>query len=342
MAKISTVMKSASLSSTMLAPRGTKPKSRIFEVDFMRGFDIVLMITVHFLSAFEVITGSQEGMFGIIVPGENVAEWVSHVHTFCYNAFVSITQQAGTPWFGQAARTHLYPLEVIFAGLFVFLSGISCAFARNNFARGVQLFGVATAMTILLYIGDCLIGTGVEIYMGILHAMAIAIIVYSIFDHFFPKWYQTYVAALVLSVFMLTALWFSRDYHSDGNGFGYSAYNTFFTVSTNGTSLIKGNLSVSFSPIQNYFKMFVGLAYGGSDCFSPLMLTVVLFFGAIVGKTLYANKKSIIKTDFPKGWAKPILFLGRHSLVIYITHQVFFYIIIAIVLLLFGGYVISF
>lgn len=333
-------MKKAALTSTMLAPRGIKPKNRVFEVDFMRGFDIVLMIAVHFLSAFEVITGSKYGMFGIVVPGENVAEWVSHAYTFCHNTFLAITQQAGVAWFGQTVRTHLFTLEVIFAGLFVFLSGISCSFARNNFARGVQLLGVATAMTILLYSADCIMGTGVEIYMGILHAMAIAIIVYSIFNHFFPKWWQTYAAALVLSVFMLMTVWFSRDYVTSRTG-GYSQYNTHFEVSITG-SLMNGNLKISFGPIENYFKMFIGLAYGGDDSFSPLMLTTVLFYGAVVGKTLYASKKSVFKTNFPKGWAKPILFLGRHTLVIYIFHQVFFYIIIAIVLLLFGGYVISF
>lgn len=329
----------------MLAPRGAKPKNRIFEIDFMRGFDVTLMILIHGLCSFGII--AEEGVFGIInPPAGGPTGWAREFCTFSDNVFFAITQQRGANWFGevnalgQPIMTHLYSLEVIFAGLFVFLSGISCAFARNNFERGVKLLCVATGMTMILYIGDCLFGTGVEIYMGILHAMAIAIIVYSFFNHFFPKWWQTFIAALLLSVFMLVTVYYSRAYDaSDPINVGYYYVNT-FEVRTSG-SLIGGNLKINFINPQNYLLMFIGMAYGGADSFSPLMLTTVLFYGAIVGKTLYANKKSIIKTNFPKGWAKPILFLGRHSLFVYIFHQPIFYIIFAILLLLFGGFTIT-
>lgn len=343
MAKICAVKKQ-SFTSTMLAPRGAKAKARIFEIDFMRGFDVTLMILIHGFCTFEII--GKYGVLGIVVPPEGGSTgWVAEMVTFSRNVFYGITQQSGENWFnevnalGEPIWTHLYSLEVIFAGLFVFLSGISCAFARNNFQRGVQLLGVATAMSIFLYIGDCMFGTGVEIYIGILHAMAIAIILYSCFNHFFPKWWQTYIAALVLTVFMLTAVYFSRGYDPtfSKNPDGPYYYVNHFNIYVSG-SLIGGDLRISSAPIQNYFMMFIGMAYGGSDSFSPLMLTAVLFYGAVVGKTIYAKKRSIIKTNFPKGWAKPILFLGRHSLIVYIFHQPFFYVLFAIILLLFGGF----
>lgn len=294
------------------------------------------MIAVHFLSSFSIL--AQYGMFGIVVRGENVASWVDQASVFCHNAFYAITQQSGAVFPGDYMPTHLLTLEIIFAGLFVFLSGISCAFARNNAKRGFQLACVATAMTLILYIGDVLFDSNIEIFMGILHALAIAILLYSLFNHFFPKWYQTFAAAIVLSIFALITTWFSRDYDPLTHS---TYYNCYFEVAVDGT-LFGGDLSIHFGSFENYLKLYVGLAHGGDDCFSPLLLSAVLFLGAAVGKTLYANKKSIIKTQFPKGWAKPFLFMGRHSLFIYLFHQVIFYIIIAIILLLFGGFVFAF
>lgn len=338
-------MLSVASSPAVLSSRPSKKRERIFEIDFLRGFDVFLMIAVHFLSSFSII--ARYGMFGIVVRGENVPSWVDEMAVFCENVFCAITQQSGAVFPGDYSMpTHLLCLEIIFAGLFVFLSGISCAFARNNAKRGFQLACLATAMTLVLYIGDCLFGTGVEIYMGILHALSIAILVYSLFNHFFPKWYQTFAAAIVLSIFALITVWFSRDIVRGydpytQSAYAYTQYNTIFTVDVNGT-LFGGNLSINFGSFGDYLKLYIGLAHGGDDSFSPLLLTAILFLGATVGKTLYANKKSIIKTQFPKGWAKPFIFMGKHSLIIYLFHQVFFYIIIAIILLIFGGFVFAF
>lgn len=67
-------------------------------------------------------------------------------------------------------------LHYIFAGLFIFLSGLCCRLSRNNLKRGLICFGVALAMqvvTSLPFIGE-------PIRFGILHMLGFSMVFFAL------------------------------------------------------------------------------------------------------------------------------------------------------------------
>jgi uncharacterized membrane protein len=286
------------------ARRNGKSRERIFEIDFLRGFDVFLMVLVHF--TYDI----GDGIRDIFRSPAQYPNWVVTMQKLGSSIFFAITSPIGTPWGNDFVYTTLFPLEVIGAGLFVFISGISCSFAKSNFQRGIKLFYVAMILTMTLSFFDffayhTLEGVSPFIIMGILHAMAIALLLYALFDHFFNKWWQTFIAAGVLVFFSGFSIWY-----------GYP----------------NGAMASWDNSLTDFWKLLVGLVRTGDDYFSPLLISAVLFLGATVGKTLYKAKKAFTPKWFPKKWASPFLFLGKYSLEVYVLHQVVLYLILAVIL----------
>ncbi len=301
---------------------------RIFEIDFLRGFDILLMITVHFCFA-----ASSTGLMGILFDKHSASNGtIQAMNLFCGNVFTGIVNPIGieNP-FGEG-RFCLFFLEIFFSGLFVFLSGVSCSFARNNASRAFQLAYVAELMTVLLitasviirWLGGntCPVGDNsinckfwnqnpqICIILGILQSIAIALLIYSLFDRFFNKFYQTFIAAIFWSIIAIITAYFATD-------------------------LETGYLHVATLP-RDWWKLLLGLARYGDDYFSPTQVTATLFLGASFGKLFYADRKSLLPASFKGKWATPVLFLGRHSLAIYIFHMPIMYGLLMLIYLLAG------
>lgn len=118
-------------------------KQRAFELDFLRGFSIFLMMLMHFAWNIRYIFAFDT--FGFL---ESNYFW-----TF---------------------------VEPFFLCIFAGVSGICCTFSRNNFIRGFKLLGVslvfsiATAILTYKFDFDCLI------VFNVLHMLAISIIIYAI------------------------------------------------------------------------------------------------------------------------------------------------------------------
>ncbi len=301
---------------------------RIFEIDFMRGFDILLMIAVHFCFA-----AGYDGLISILFDSSSANNLtIEAMNTFCGRTFSAIVCSIGTENPFGPGRFCLYFLEVFFSGLFVFISGISCSFARNNASRAFQLAYLSEIMTVGIIaasvivtkmsgttcpIGDNSIACQVSnhtpnfcIVLGILQSIAIALLLYALFDHFFNKLYQTFLAAIFWSIIAII-----------------TAY--FFTDPSTG-------LQNTISSSNEWWKLLIGTARYGGDYFSPTQVTATLFLGATFGKLFYRKRKSLLPDAINGKWATPVLFLGKHSLLIYIAHMPAVYIILFVVYLLCG------
>lgn len=139
-----------SRSAEALKPR----RNRIWELDFLRGVCVLLMIFDHFMFDVGDIFGS---------------EWAA---------------VQGTDFFiGLYERALVYsesPLRIvtrdIVVWIFALLCGISCSFSRSNLKRGIEVavFAVIiTAVTTLL---------GMPIKFGILHMFAVAILLWVVIN----------------------------------------------------------------------------------------------------------------------------------------------------------------
>lgn len=133
---------------------------RIWELDFVRGFCIFLMILDHTLYDLGFIFRQQ--WFG----GQEGEGFLYQLCNF-----------AATVFFPSLFRDIAWWIAVF---LFVFICGISCSFSRSNLLRGLRLAGVALLLTLVTYAMDWYFGQENEftIRFGVLHMLAASILLY--------------------------------------------------------------------------------------------------------------------------------------------------------------------
>jgi uncharacterized membrane protein len=272
-----------------------KGKERVFEIDFLRGFDIVLMILCHFMYDLAAI----RDFFN--PPASGPSSYVEGLIHFGWTLFSTIE------W------GYLYVLEFFFAGLFMFISGISCAFSHSNLDRSLKLAILSVLMSIVLEVGDHFMpGFNVHIWCGILQAMAIAMLIYSLVD-FLSKDYRTDFALAIFFILLL----------------GWTILKVNGALIVPDPTMPKYNIQYHASDsLADRWQILFGLKSYGDDYFPPIMTLALFFLGATVGKTLYKDKKSVLPSYLPKKWAKPILWVGSHTLEIYILHQPVLYVLL--------------
>lgn len=117
---------------------------RAYELDFLRGIAIVMMVFMHF--SYDV-----RYEFG--------------VNTFKY-------LEADYFW------TFIHP---IITGLFVSISGVCCTMSRSNFKRGSRLLGIALLFTFATLFIYNVMGIDVLILFNVLHVLAVSTLVYALF-----------------------------------------------------------------------------------------------------------------------------------------------------------------
>ncbi len=196
-------------------------------------------------------------------------------------------------------------LHIVFVGVFMLLSGISLTLSRDYRKRSLQITLLGYSLTLLMsgiaaYSGDATM----NIAMGILNVMAIAHLLYCLKQFFF------------------------KGYKSDLYFFGVFLVLTIALVDPTPRVLGTGS-----NFVRNYFYLITGQAIGGLDYIRPLPCISLLFLGALLGKTLYAKKKSYL--PFLRH-AQPIAFMGSHTLFIYVLHQFVLVFILAIASLALG------
>ncbi len=115
-------------------------RRRIWEIDFLRGLAIILMVGYHLLFDLGEFRGVRR--------------------------FLGFSTDLST--FAWTAAHHF------FAGLFVLLSGISSTLSRNNIRRGLRLLAVSFAVTAVTYLFD----PASSIFFGILQCLAVSMLIY--------------------------------------------------------------------------------------------------------------------------------------------------------------------
>lgn len=191
------------------------------------------------------------------------------------------------------------PIEPAFAALFIFISGIAANLTRSNLSRGIKLSFVAAAVTVATII----ITPQQPIYFGVLHLLAVGMLLAGVLLPFFnklPVWPSIAVCAVI------TALTYDI----------WSGYLGFF--------------SAPLVPLPNFLYQTDWLCWLGtysSDFFSadyfPIFPWLFVFFGGVFfGR--YAKAGLFPKWTYRKH-TRLFSFLGRHALIIYLAHQPLFY-----------------
>lgn len=285
---------------TIIAEKAKKPKkSRAWELDFLRGISIIMVIWDHIM--FDIAY-----MFG--------DAWQASGNTFLSNLF------------NFALRYHNSDLRFygwcVFVFIFFFVSGTCTAFSKNNYLRGVKLAAVALFVTFATFILERFLNfEGALIIFGVLHCMALSILLYAVINtltHLSPVKYRRFVKfGAFLSVAVVALILNAR-----------------FNVSLKQVdSLITAS---SCSPIAGMFIYTEQWWRLSADYFPLLPFFAYFMFGASAAALLYPNKKSLLPA-LDRAWHKPISFFGRHSLIIYLALQVVAILFLALISLAVTG-----
>lgn len=256
-----------------------RTKKRIWEIDFLRGLAIFLMIFDHLAYDFATFNSFFINSYQISNP--------------VINSLITFSLQFET----SALRNILH---LIFAGLFFVLCGISSTFSRNNWKRAFEIllfcFLLDFATFLIYYLSDKNID--VRMIFNVLFALSIGILLVQLLSYFsFHRKAYLFLGILIL----------------------------YFGIAQNSFSPTWVNEEFTLSMIPDIFLGKIGY---GSDCFSLIYVGYV-FLGAYIGETFY-NKKVSLLPSLDGKWNRFFLWIGKHTLIIYLFHQVIFAIVIVI------------
>jgi uncharacterized membrane protein len=229
------------------ADRPAGRPSRIWEIDFLRGLAIILMVGYHFLFDLGEFSGIKR-FLGFSTDLSSVAWTVA---------------------------------QFFFAGLFVVLSGTSSTLSRNNVRRGLRLLAVSLAVSVATYVFD----PASAVYFGILQCLAVSMLIYG--------------TAFEKSAAVACAAWGAIVI-----GLGAALPILRKAVAIRSDWLLPFGL---YSPSFSSFDYFPLIPWFG-----------IFLAGAVLGKSAYAAKRSLLPWRLPGTFVNAA---GRHSLLIYIVHQ---------------------
>ena len=222
---------------------------------------------------------------------------------FCmvfYHGFYTLAFLMGQSW-GEWLYRFFMPAEPWFAGLFIFIAGISSNLTHSNLVRGVKLLGVALLVTLATAIAvpDELI------VFGILHFLSVCMIAFGLLQLLRRRLGRTEEPPFRLwPVVVCAVLFIVTRYLASG----YLQIPFVLRV-----FLPSGWYQAWLAPLG-----LPGPGFSSADYFPLLPWCFVFAAGTVVGRLAKAGK-------FP-AWTYPsrvpfFSFLGRHALLIYVLHQ---------------------
>lgn len=241
-------------------------EKRAHEIDFIRGVLIIIVILDHIMNNFMNHSNTWYQITGI---------------EFWHNFYLF----ADWYWFS-IPRQIIRQIALI---SFCFISGISCAFSKNNWKRAglmVTVFAVLQVVGNLLQAWNVLPGVNTIIDFNVIGVLAFSTLFYCFVQN--CSWKG-------LTASMLLWLLFSTY-----------GMNIIRTIPGTEVARVPSLIEPTFTPAD----------------WMPLVPYIAFFFmGAILSYFVYQDRKSKVRRF---EWERPVCFIGRHTIWIYLGHQVIF------------------
>ena len=271
----------------------TAKKNRIWELDFFRGVSVLLVAVEHALWDF----------------GRGFPSWEN-----CGSDFLELLHDVGNTYLTGDLRALWRPA---FLFIFFFTSGLCTAFSRNNFMRGVRLTIVAASISIITYFANEIFDSYVFSLFGVLHCMAVIILLYSLVD----------LGIRLLSKLIDKGFKLSNDGKTErivhivvclALDVAFCIINKYFNVPL---SRVTGE-GYAMDTDSKILGMFFFCDNWWTTDYFPLFPFIAFFFlGAGCTRILYEKKQSLLPV-LDGVWHKPFTFAGRYSLIVYLSGQV--------------------
>lgn len=266
-----------------------KPKKiRCWELDFMRGFAILMVLLDHTMYDIANIFGNDWRISDSTILKQlyNLADWYTG------------SELRAVGW-------------MFFVFVFFCVSGICTSLSRSNIKRGIKLVLVAGLISVVTLIIQEVFGVAnTFIWIGVIHCLSFVVMFYAIVQLVVTlickdkEKYQLVMlavtAVILVAGIILNSIFnvrlYDMAYYQDAKE--YTSFIAGIFVYTE-DAWISANLD--YFPVLAFLCMFL--------C------------GAIVGQLAYQKHASLTpKLAFK--WTKPISFCGKHSLFIYLAIQV--------------------
>lgn len=236
----------------------TTKKERIWEIDFLRGMCVVLMILDHLAMMIAIFFGSQWYGNGYAING--VGDSFS---IFCYNWYLGTYSET---------RDIIHTI-VLF--IFFSISGISCTLSKSNLKRGFQLLCVALIYSLGSYILDDIVGIdGVFVSFGVLNFLSFSMLLYALVA-FICKNNRWGIIGISIALITLTlCLYFLYTPPSDTS-----------------------KIFCFIFPDEDFWgnpSFYHQYEVSPGDMFPLIPWTSFYFAGAIIGQLFYTKKKTLI------------------------------------------------
>jgi len=181
-----------------------------------------------------------------------------------------------------------FGVQTVFVAIFLLISGICTAYSRNVLRRGAIVTGAALAITLVTGVLLPLVGVyGLDIWFGILHMIGVSMLLYGLFTC--QKRWVPVVTAMALFLLYFFMVEFPES--------GYAA----------------GMLTVLGFPYEEFYS---------ADYYPILPYFLIFFAGTFLGPVF---KEGRLPEKFYTLRIRPVEWLGRHALWVYLAHQPLFF-----------------
>lgn len=286
---------------TMVGRYSGREKHRFWELDFVRGLCVLLMVFDHFMYCMWDVMPAINSMLG--------------------TDFLAGMREVGGQYWNWEVRNNV---RVLVITAFFVLCGISCTLTRGNFRRSIPLLLVAGGITCVTTIVSDFI-PGAEVDFGVIHMLGVSVLVYAILDEAavaVGSLFGTGRAATAVKealryfpgiVGCIWLIWLFNGYArmEDLNGY----WTILPTFDAAGASAAQKDIYSVLLYVKNY-------TFSTGDYFPILPWGAIVLVGGIIGRLVYHTSARYAFARLDGRWNKPLCFLGRHAAVIYVAHMV--------------------
>ncbi len=269
-----------------------KKRTRIYEVDLLRALPIFLVVLYHLcfdMAELPTLIANYD-MFIDEYPN------LKYLVEYCTGILKS-----------DIISTWLVPL---FAGMFLFACGVSTALSRNNLKRALVLCLWAILLSLGSFILSYYLKIDLFIGWGILHIMGFSVLLYALIELFSRKVFHKEVSPLFCLAVGIFVYIFGLLLRS---GFVGKAWPVEY---------LRGTI-IDWQKKDPFGFVLSALGYYGNgvDWWPIFPYLGVIFIGMAFGKGVYGERKESRVPFLGKPVFKPLLFLGGHTMWVYLLHQ---------------------
>jgi uncharacterized membrane protein len=171
-------------------------KDRIWELDFLRGLSIILMVFDHL-------------MFDLA----SLPLWFSNFYQVS-NPLGNKLRQLGLLYWNSSIRENFH---FVFVAVFLLVSGISYTFSRSNLKRGLKFSIVALLISAITLSVQYFTGIEIGIVFGIIHMFAIGTLLTVLFRKIWNNNFFILAVGIVFIVYGLSFDFINVPYYSTLN-----------------------------------------------------------------------------------------------------------------------------